>query len=76
MGWGPGILVGPGNVTLALAGSLCPAIGDFELCLVTSKLQFLHSDGEIVLKDIPRGGVFGSSTPYTPSCNGGSGACN
>ena len=38
-----------------------PAIVDFELCLVTSKLQEVHSDREIVLRDIPRGGVFGSS---------------
>ena len=33
-----GILVGPGECH-SFAGSLRPAIVDFELCLVTSKLQ-------------------------------------
>ena len=78
---GAGKLVGARNVTLLL--EVCaPAIGDFELCLVTSSLvnciksQFLHSDREIVLRDIPRGGVlldFHISQSLTPSRNGGSG---
>ena len=46
----------------SFTGSLCPAIGDFELCLVTSKLQIVP-----ILIDIPRGGVFAYfQTPSHP----------
>ena len=47
---GVGKLVGKCH---SFTGSLCPAIGDFELCVVTSKLQKVP-----ILMDIPRGGVF------------------
>ena len=69
-GWGGEI----GGGIHSLTRSLCPAIGNFELSLVTSKLQKVpipsfRSDREIILRDIPRGGVFGFSyfpIPYNP----------
>ena len=80
-GWGGEI--GEGMSLFNFAGCLCPTIGDFELCLVTSKLLNSFIQIGIVLRDIPRGGVFGFSyfliwdlLSPTPSHNGGSGAYN
>ena len=58
--WGGEIV---GGMSLLLEVCAPCTIGDFELCLVTSKLQFLHSDREIILRDIPRGRVFVSQSP-------------